>query len=151
MKNTIDTAPFSRSTIGFERLLSQLGALDRPDTADDFPPYDIERSAETRYRITLSVAGFGEADLSITIEANQLTVAGRKPNSDGHGYLYHGIRMAPFTHRFSLADYVTVKEAWLLNGLLVIELEHQIPESMKARRVPIAIQASQPANAQQAA
>lgn len=137
MRNTIDMAPFARSTIGFDRLLDQLGTLAEPDAGDNYPPYNIEKLGEDRYRVALAVAGFSDNELSVTVEANQLTVSGKKAGGDQKDILYRGIAHRPFIRRFSLADYVVVKDARLSNGLLTVELERQLPETMKPRRIAI--------------
>ena len=137
MRSTIDMAPFARSTIGFDRLLDQLETFTDAEQSDNYPPYNIERLGEDRYRVALAVAGFTNNDLSITVEANQLTVAGKKAEVDDKAILYRGIATRPFVRRFSLADYVVVKDAKLTNGLLTIELERQLPEAMKPRRIAI--------------
>jgi len=137
MRNTIDMAPFARSTIGFDRLLDQLETLPDPEPSDSYPPYNIERMGDDRYRVALAVAGFHDDELSITVEANQLTVAGRKSETQDKEILYRGIAHRPFIRRFSLADFVVVKDAKLANGLLTIELERQLPEAMKPRRIAI--------------
>jgi molecular chaperone IbpA len=138
MRNTIDMAPFARSTIGFERLLDQLGTLAEPGPGDNYPPYDIQKLGEDRYRVALAVAGFAESELSVTVEANQLVVSGTKgTGADEKGMLYRGIAHRPFVRQFSLADFVVVKEARLSNGLLTIELAREVPDAMKPRRIPI--------------
>jgi molecular chaperone IbpA len=142
MRNTIDMAPFARSTIGFDRLLDQLETLAELEAGDNYPPYNIEKLGEDRYRVALAVAGFTDNELSITVEANQLTVSGKKADLDEKTILYRGIAHRPFIRRFSLADYMVVKEAKLSNGLLTIELERQLPEAMKPRRITINEQAS---------
>ncbi len=137
MRNTIDMAPFARSTIGFDRLLDQLETLAEHEPGDSYPPYDIEKLGDDRYRVALAVAGFEDDELSITVEANQLTVCGRKSDTEDKDMLYRGIAHRPFIRRFSLADFVVVKDAKLTNGLLTIELERQLPEAMKPRRIAI--------------
>jgi molecular chaperone IbpA len=137
MRNTIDMAPFARSSIGFDRLLDQLEALADHEPADSYPPYNIEKLGEDRYRVALAVAGFNDDELSITVEANQLTVSGRKNDAQDKELLYRGIAHRPFIRHFSLADFVVVKDAKLANGLLTIALERQLPEAMKPRRIAI--------------
>lgn len=138
MRHKIDMAPFTRSSIGFEDLLDQLGSLSQMDTDDNYPLYDIEKVSDDRYRIALAVAGFQESDLAVTAEGNTLTVSGKHTEaSNSESMLYKGIANRSFVRRFSLAEHVVVKEAKLSNGLLVIELEHQIPEAMKPRRIAI--------------
>jgi molecular chaperone IbpA len=137
MRNTIDIAPFARSLIGFDRVLDQLETLADPELGDNYPPYDIEKVGDDRYRVALAVAGFTDSEISITVEANQLTVSGKKTEADDKTILYRGIAHRPFIRRFSLADFVVVKDAKLINGLLTIELERQLPEAMKPRRITI--------------
>jgi len=138
MRNTIDMAPFARSTIGFERLLDQLGTLAEPGPGDNYPPYDIEKLGEDRYRVALAVAGFAESELSVTVEAGQLVISGtKKTSTEDKGMLYRGIAQRPFVRQFSLADFVVVKEARLSNGLLTVELAREVPDAMKPRRIAI--------------
>ena len=138
MRHPFDMTPFTRSSIGFERLLNQLGSIGQLEAEDTYPPYNIEKTGEDRYRIALAVAGFKEADLAVTAEGNVLTVAGKRAENDAsENILYRGIASRSFVRQFSLAEHVVVKEARLSNGLLVIELEHQIPEAMKPRRIAI--------------
>src|SRR3569833_1699666 len=136
-RNMNDVAPYARSTIGFDRLLDQLETLADHEPSDSYPPYNIERLGEDRYRVALAVAGFNDDELSVTVEANQLTVAGRKKDAQDKEMLYRGIAHRPFIRRFSLADFVVVKEARLNDGLLTIELERHLPEAMKPRRIAI--------------
>ena len=137
MRNTIDMAPFARSTIGFDRLLDQLGTLADPEPIDNYPPYNIEKLGDDRYRVNLAVAGFTESELTVTVEANQLIISGKKADNEEKAILYRGIAHRPFIRKFSLADFVVVKDAELSNGLLTIELERQLPEAMKPRRIVI--------------
>ena len=138
MRHTFDMTPFTRSSIGFERLLDQLGSLSQMDAEDSYPSYNIEKAGEDRYRIALAVAGFQESDLAVTAEGNVLTVSGKHAETDKPGnMLYRGIASRSFVRQFSLAEHVVAKEATLSNGLLVIELEHLIPEAMKPRRIAI--------------
>jgi len=144
MRNTIDLADFGRSAIGFEHLFDLLqNGLDTA-TADGYPPYNIEKIDDDRYRIVLAVAGFSESELSITQEQNRLTVSGRKSDQPANAgaFLYQGIAARPFIRQFNLADYVRVRVANLVNGLLTIDLERELPEAMKPRRIPIGEQAS---------
>ena len=136
MRTTFDFDPLWRSTIGFDRLADLVDSAMHA-TDDNYPPYDIERSGEDRYRISLALAGFGADDVTITAEQNTLVIEGRKPDGNARDYLYHGIAARPFRRVFNLADYVQVKEASFRNGLLVIELVREVPEAMKPRRIPI--------------
>ncbi len=138
MRHTFDMTPFTRSGIGFERLLHQLDAISQPEPDDNYPPYNIEKTGDDRYRVALAVAGFAENELSITAEGNVLTVSGKRTETDkSDGMLYRGIATRSFIRRFSLAEHVAVKDAQLSNGLLTIDLERQVPEAMKPRRIPI--------------
>ena len=134
---TFDLAPLYRSTVGFDRLFSMLDGF---ESAPGYPPYNIERSAENEYRVSVAVAGFAENELSIESKENTLTIKGAKqakeePNGE---VLYQGIAARAFERQFQLADYVTVKNAVLENGLLHVELVREIPEAKKPRQIPIA-------------
>jgi molecular chaperone IbpA len=133
---TYDFAPLWRSSIGFDRLFDLLDETQRA-TEDHYPPYNIERLGEDRYRISLALAGFSPDEIAITAERNVLTVEGRKADKEQREYLYQGISARPFKRQFNLADYVQVKEAAFDNGLLRIELVREIPEAMKPRRIAI--------------
>ncbi|WP_367718058.1 Hsp20 family protein [Nitratireductor sp. GISD-1A_MAKvit] len=136
----VDFSPLYRSTVGFDRLFSMLDTLGQPDNGQTYPPYNIERTGEDAYRISMAVAGFGEEDISIEAHRNVLTVKGEK-NAEEKGeteLLYRGIASRSFERRFQLADHVEVSGANLENGLLHIDLTRNIPEEMKPRRIPIA-------------
>jgi molecular chaperone IbpA len=140
--HTFDFAPFYRSTVGFDRVFSTLDQLGGADgSAPSYPPYNIERSGENAYRISVAVAGFTDADLSIEAKENRLTIRGEKQTNDEGktvDVLYQGIAARTFERSFQLADYVQVKGARLENGLLHVDLEREIPEAMKPRAIPIA-------------
>ena len=132
---TFDLAPLYRSTVGFDRLFSMLDGF---ETAPGYPPYNIERTGENDYRITVAVAGFGEGDLSIEAKENTLTIKGAKQKEEQSGELLHqGIAARAFERVFQLADHVVVKSARLENGLLHVELVREIPEAKKPRQIPI--------------
>ena len=137
----VDYSPLFRSTVGFDRLFSMLDTLAQPENnGQTYPPYNIERTGENAYRITMAVAGFSEDDLSIEARSNVLTVAGAKPEDkteEKREFLHRGIASRAFERRFQLADYVEVKAAELKNGLLHIDLEREIPEAMKPRKIEI--------------
>lgn len=141
MRN-LDFAPLYRSTVGFDRLFSMLDGLSQPDNAQTYPPYNIERTGENAYRITMAVAGFGDGELSLESRENTLTVKGEKAEEAGSGeqreVLYRGIAGRSFERRFQLAEHVEVKGAGLKNGLLHIDLVRIIPEAMKPRKIDIA-------------
>ena len=137
----VDYSPLFRSTVGFDRLFSMLDTLAQPENnGQTYPPYNIERTGENAYRITVAVAGFSEDDLTIEARSNVLTVAGAKPEENTEQqreFLHRGIASRAFERRFQLADYVEVKAAELKNGLLHIDLEREIPEAMKPRKIEI--------------
>ncbi|WP_370195896.1 MULTISPECIES: Hsp20 family protein [Aurantimonas] len=136
----VDFAPLYRSTVGFDRLFSLLDSQTLADNGQTYPPYNIERTGENAYRVTLAVAGFGDEELSIEARENVLTVKGEKAESkesDQYETLYRGIAGRAFERRFQLAEYVEVKGAALKNGLLHIDLVRVIPEAMKPRRIAI--------------
>jgi molecular chaperone IbpA len=138
MRNTLDMTALGRSAIGFERMLDLLRTGQDTDTNDSYPPYNIEKLDDDHYRIALAVAGFGEKDLSVGVEQNLLTVIGqRNGETETRSFLYQGISGRPFTRQFNLADYVVVKGARLDNGLLTVDLERELPEAMKPRRIAI--------------
>jgi molecular chaperone IbpA len=132
-----DLTPLWRSTIGFDRLFNLLDESMRLTGQEQYPPYNIERTSEDRYQITLALAGFSPEEITITAEQNVLTVEGRKSGKDGHQYLYQGISVRPFRRLFNLAEYVEVKGASFDNGLLRIELVREVPEAMKPRQIAI--------------
>jgi molecular chaperone IbpA len=136
--NVIDFAPFTRSSIGFDRLLDLIANAPHYETADTYPPYNIAKTSEDHYRITLAVAGFDQSELSITWQPNQLVVAGRRAQNGTGEYLYQGIAGRAFQRQFNLADHVRVTGANLKNGLLSIELAREVPEAAKPRRIEIA-------------
>lgn len=138
MSTTFDFTPLFRSSIGFDRMLNALQAANRVESIDNWPPYDIEKTGEDDYRVSLAVAGFSQDDLTITQEQNMLMVSGQKPGEEGAQYLHRGIAGRAFQRRFELADHVKVVGASLVNGLLTIDLRRKIPEEMKPRRIEIA-------------
>ena len=138
---TFDFAPFYRSTVGFDRVFSTLDQLVGVDgSVPSYPPYNIARTDENAYRISVAVAGFTDADLSIEARGNTLTIRGEKQANDEEktgDVLYKGIAERAFERSFQLADHVVVKDARLENGLLHVDLVREIPEAMKPRAIPI--------------
>lgn len=134
---TYDLTPLWRSTVGFDRLLNLIENPMRWAGDQNYPPYDIERTGEDQYRISLAVAGFTPDDIAITVEQNMLTVEGRKVEKGEHEYLYRGISARPFRRVFNLADYVQVKGASFESGMLTIDLRREVPEAMKPRKIAI--------------
>ena len=136
----VDFAPLYRSTIGFDRLFSMLDNIPGSDSAQSYPPYNIERTGENAYRISMAVAGFSEAELSIESKQHTLSVKGEKAQEkeeDNNKILFRGIGSRAFERRFQLADHVEIREAQLENGLLHIDLVREIPEAMKPRTIAI--------------
>jgi len=133
---THDFSPFFRSTVGFDRLFDM---LDRSaEQSQGYPPYNIERTDENHYRISIAVAGFGEKDLAVDVNNGVLTVAGkREEQADKQAFLYQGIAGRSFERSFQLAEHVEVRGARLENGLLHVDLERVIPEEKKPRKIAI--------------
>jgi len=133
---TLDFTPLFRSSIGFDQLPGLLShALERPETG--YPPYNIEKVGEDRYRIVMAVAGFGRDDVELVQEQNRLTIRGKLKEPDGKTYLHRGIATRAFERHFDLADYVEVTDATMGEGLLVISLKRELPEALKPRSIPI--------------
>jgi molecular chaperone IbpA len=137
----VDFSPLYRSTVGFDRLFSMLDNMGQPDqSAPAYPPYNIERTGEDRYRISMAVAGFSEADLEIEAKEHTLLIKGNQEQKEDESVevLFRGIAARNFERRFQLADHVEVRNAQLENGLLHIDLVREIPEAMKPRKIEIA-------------
>ena len=136
--NRFDFTPYRRTTVGFDRLFDLLENNARAAQGDNYPPFNIERSGDDAYRITLAVAGFKPEDIDITAQQNMLTVQGRKAeDTEEREYLHVGIAQRGFERRFELADFVLVRNAQLADGLLVIDLEREVPEAMKPKKIAI--------------
>ena len=137
MRN-LDLNSLWRSTVGFDRLFDLIDESARwAGEENHYPPYNIERTGEDSYQISLALAGFSPEEVSVTAEQNVLTVEGRKAEKGEHQYLYQGISARPFRRAFNLADYVEVKGASFEGGLLKIDLVREVPEAMKPRRIAI--------------
>lgn len=135
-----DLSPLYRSTVGFDRLFALLDEAAGLQNAPTYPPYNIERTDENTYRISVAVAGFGEDDLTIEVKENLLSVRGEKKPVEGEAkvdVLHQGIAARAFERRFQLADHVQVTGAELRNGLLHVDLVREIPEAKKPRQIPI--------------
>ena len=137
MRTNVDFTPFRRSTIGFDRLFDLLENGGSLNSAENYPPFDLEQEGEDHYRITLAVAGFGDDEIDITAKQNQLVVTGRKVERSDRQFIHRGIATRSFERRFALGDYVQVRGAELKDGLLSIELVREIPDAMKPRRIEI--------------
>lgn len=135
---TFDFAPLYRSTVGFDRLLDMVDQAARVDSASAWPPYNIEKTGEDAYRITLAVAGFSADEIDLTQHGTMLLVSGQKAEpKEERQYLHRGIAARQFKQSFNLADHVKVASASLDNGLLTINLVREVPEALKPRRIAI--------------
>jgi molecular chaperone IbpA len=140
MRNGFDLTPYRRSTVGFDRLFDLIENNARAQHGDNYPPFNIEKLSQDRYRVTLAVAGFKPEEIDITAQQNLLQVAGRKDDlsQEERGKFVHiGIANRSFERRFELADFVRVESANLADGLLMIELVREIPDAMKPRKIAI--------------
>jgi molecular chaperone IbpA len=136
----VDFSPYYRSTVGFDRLFNLLDTLSQPDNAQAYPPYNIEKTGETSYRITMAVAGFSEEDIQIEVHRHTLVVKTEKTDEQavaGVEFLHRGIAARAFERRFQLADHVEIQGAALKNGLLHIDLKREVPEELKPRKIAI--------------
>jgi molecular chaperone IbpA len=134
-----DFSPLFRSTIGFDRLTRLLDAATRVDNASpSYPPYNIEKTGEDKYRLTMAVAGFSPEELDITVQQNALVVTGKAKKDEGEPrYLHRGIARRAFERHFSLADFIKVVGASLENGMLHVDLAREVPEAAKPRKIEI--------------
>jgi molecular chaperone IbpA len=135
---TVDFAPLFRTAIGFDRLARLMDAAQDSASAPSYPPYNIEKTGEDSYRITMAVAGFGPNDIEMTVKDNTLFVSGRvNAEAPKNEVLYRGIAGRAFERRFALADHIVVEGASLENGLLHVALKRVVPEALKPRRIEI--------------
>ncbi|TGW15840.1 Hsp20 family protein [Candidatus Hepatobacter penaei] len=136
---TLDLTPLFRSVVGFDRMAPWLDSAMNPDESGGYPPYNIEKHSEERYRIAMALAGFRQEDINIVTHEGILTVQGGAQPSEKKEvtFLHRGIARRAFKRRFQLADSIKVIGAHLEDGILMIELERQIPESLKPREIPI--------------
>lgn len=133
-----DFTPLYRSTVGFDRVPSLLQAAAKMDVSDvSYPPYNIEKVGEEEYRIVVALAGFTKDDIEIITEQNSLTIRGSATQGENAEFLHRGIAGRSFERRFDLADFIEVRNASLENGLLTIELERELPEKLKPRKIEI--------------
>lgn len=136
---TYDLTPLFRSSIGFDRMSRLMDAASRLDAkAPGYPPYNIEKTGDDAYRITMAVAGFAEDDLDVTVKESSLVISGKAaPEAETSAYLHRGIGRRAFERRFELADHIRIGGASLVNGLLHVELVREVPEAMKPRTITI--------------
>jgi molecular chaperone IbpA len=137
MRTVYDFSPLFRSSIGFDRVFDLLENATRVQSIDNWPPYNIEKWGDDRYRISMAVAGFTADELKLTSQPNLLVVSGQKQGNGEAQYLHRGIATNAFERRFELADHVKVQSASLVNGLLTVELVREVPEAMRPRRIEV--------------
>lgn len=144
---SFDLSPLFRATVGFDRLMNLVETSTQwAENGNGYPPYNIEKTGEDAYRVTLAVAGFEDDELSLEVRETVLLVEGRRKDQDAEtAYLYRGIAGRSFKRQFQLAEHVNVIGAQLRNGLLTIDLKREIPEAMKPRRIEIRTDAALPA------
>ena len=137
MRN-FDFAPLYRATVGFDQIADMMDRVLSNDVSQPtYPPYNIEKTDQDTYRITIAVAGFSEDELGIEVKENALVVTARKANEDNRTYLHRGIATRAFERRFHLADHVKVTGASHADGMLHIDLGREVPEALKPRRIEI--------------
>jgi molecular chaperone IbpA len=138
MRTAYDFSPLYRSVIGVDRMANLIETAMRSEADSNYPPYDIEKTGEDSYRITLAAAGFKPEEIELIAQPNLLVVSGRKAQADeGRTYLHRGIAGRNFERRFELADYVLVKTASYADGILSVDLAREVPEALKPRRINI--------------
>ena len=138
MRN-FDLTPLYRSTVGFDRLASILDNVTRSDGGSSYPPYNIEKTDDDTYRITIAVAGFADNELTIEARDGQLVISGKKTEEEeDSNFLHRGIATRAFEKRFQLADHVRATDAVTENGLLHVDLVREVPEALKPRKIEIA-------------
>ncbi|MEL7093582.1 MAG: Hsp20 family protein [Pseudomonadota bacterium] len=136
---TYDFAPLYRATVGFDQIADMMDRVLATDTgSNSYPPYNIEKTDDDTYRISVAVAGFSDADLSVEVKDKALVIAARKADEDKKTYLHRGIATRAFERRFHLADHVVVTGASHADGMLHIDLVREVPEALKPRRIEIA-------------
>lgn len=137
MRTALDFAPLFRSSIGFDRLVNLLESAHRTQPTDTWPPYNILRTGDESYQIVLAIPGFSEDELELVQHENALVVSGRKSGDAAVDYLHQGLTAGEFRRQFELADHVKVTGAGLVNGLLTVDLQREVPESLKPRKIAI--------------
>jgi molecular chaperone IbpA len=132
-----DASPFYRNSVGIDRLFDTINERIDSTATSNYPPYNILKTGDNTYEIQVAVAGFGEADLDITVQDGQLLIVGDKEINEDVNYLHQGISSRKFTRKFVLADFVEVRRASVENGILTVQLEREIPEEQKPRSIAI--------------
>ena len=137
MRNAFDFSPYRRSSVGFDRLFDMLENSSLGPNGEGYPPFDLIKLDDNRYRIEIAVAGFKREDIDITAQQNVLIVSGEKVDESGPDYVHRGIANRSFERRFALADHIEVRGADLRDGMLSLDLVREIPEAMKPRKIEI--------------
>ena len=138
---TYDFAPLYRATVGFDQIADLMDRVLTTDTnTNSYPPYNIEKSDDDAYRISVAVAGFSDADLNVEVKEKSLVISAKKAENEDKTYLHRGIATRAFERRFHLADHVVVTGASHVDGMLHIDLVREVPEALKPRRIEIASQ-----------
>lgn len=139
MRTTFDLSPFTRSTIGFDRMFRLLDSMSGAGEVPSYPPYNIVKTGEDQYSITVAVAGFSEDELEVKVQDGQLSISSKpeKAEKEEVSYIHRGIARRAFDLRFSLADYIEATGASVDNGMLTIDLVRNVPEAMKPRTIAI--------------
>jgi molecular chaperone IbpA len=145
MRSAFDFTPFRRSAVGFDRLFDMLESSAAGANGENYPPFDLIKVDDNRYRIEIAVAGFRPDEIEITSHQNVLIIRGQKSEDSGSNYVHRGIATRSFERRFALADHIQVTGADLADGMLRLDLVREIPEAMKPRKIEIGGGASQPA------
>jgi molecular chaperone IbpA len=137
--NRFDFTPYRRNTVGFDRLFELLENNGRVAQNENYPPFNIERTGENDYKVTIAVAGFKTDEIEITAQQNMLIVSGQKDadSNDNRDFLHMGIASRNFERKFQLADHIHVTDADLADGLLTITLVREVPEALKPRKIAI--------------
>ncbi|WP_205480951.1 Hsp20 family protein [Sphingomonas arenae] len=136
MRTAFDFSPFRRSTVGFDRLFDML-ENSAAGNGENYPPFDLIKVDDNKYRIEIAVAGFKSGEIDITSHQNVLIIRGQKSEENGNDYVHRGIATRSFERRFALADHIQVTGADLKDGMLAIDLVREIPEAMKPRKIEI--------------
>ena len=134
---TFDFTPLFRTAIGFDRLANLMDTAQDASSVPSYPPYNIAKTGEDTYRLTMAVAGFSENDIELVVRDNQLVVSGKLTGDASGELLYRGIAGRAFERRFALADHIVVEGADLQHGLLHVTLKRVVPEALKPRRIAI--------------
>lgn len=145
MSTAFDLSPLYRSMIGVDRMADLFEAALSSNVDASYPPFDVEKTGPDSYRVTLAAAGFSPAELEVTAQPNLLVISGKKAKADeaARNFLHRGVAMRGFERRFELADHVVVRSASHADGLLTIDLEREVPEALKPRRIEISQAAPQ--------